>query len=238
MFATCDWTVGAEVSGVSANQVYPGNVAIKYDLGSDLQSKKAIHIEISSDGGKSFDVPVIEVFGDIGEGIQKGNGKHIHWHGLGDWKGNVSHQMVFRVSVVSIDWGDSEGFAKISGGWFVMGGVQHGKQLLPTSRVYVDPFLMQETEVTFRQWKEVWEWGEENGYTDLSPGAGKGDRHPVVLMDRGDTLKWCNAASEKEGRKPCYRKNGEVYRVGSPDSILCDWEADGFRLPTEAEWHS
>ena len=236
MFATCDWTVGAEVSGVSANQDYPGNVAIKYDLDSDLQSKEAVHLEISSDEGKSFNVPLIEVSGEIGEGLKSSKSKLVFWRGLEDWKGHVSHRMVFRISVVSTDWGDTSGFVKVPGGWFVMGGIQLGKRVLPTSRVYVDPFLMQATEVIFGQWKEVWEWGQENGYPDLAPGHGKGDNHPVVMIDRGDTLKWCNAASEKEGRKPCYRKNGDVYRVGSSDGILCDWEADGFRLPTEAEW--
>lgn len=38
-----------------------------------------------------------------------------------------------------------------------------------------------------------------------------------------------------EGLKPCYTIAGEVMRTGdhAPD---VDWQATGYRLPTEAEW--
>ena len=49
-------------------------------------------------------------------------------------------------------------------------------------------------------------------------------------------VKWCNARSEMEGRTPCYSVSGSTYRTGSSDDVVCDWSANGYRLPTEAEW--
>lgn len=54
-------------------------------------------------------------------------------------------------------------------------------------------------------------------------------------------MKWCNALSEMEGLTPCYyteatREN--VARKGRTDigNQQVKWEANGYRLPTEAEW--
>jgi len=49
-------------------------------------------------------------------------------------------------------------------------------------------------------------------------------------------VKWCNERSEKEGLSPCYRVGSAVYRAGENDAVTCDWNANGYRLPSEAEW--
>jgi formylglycine-generating enzyme required for sulfatase activity len=58
-----------------------------------------------------------------------------------------------------------------------------------------------------------------------------------------DAVKWCNAKSEMEGLRPCYYMSGcfipsEVYRIGEEplSNEMVDWTANGYRLPTEAEW--
>ncbi len=63
-------------------------------------------------------------------------------------------------------------------------------------------------------------------------------RHPVVAITWFDVLKWCNAISEKENLKPCYTVNGNILKTGTPndENIICNWDANGYRLPTEAEW--
>jgi formylglycine-generating enzyme required for sulfatase activity len=57
-----------------------------------------------------------------------------------------------------------------------------------------------------------------------------------------DAVKWCNARSEKDGLSPVYYQltglGFDVYRydlVPNP-VVIADWAADGYRLPTEAEW--
>jgi sulfatase modifying factor 1 len=56
-----------------------------------------------------------------------------------------------------------------------------------------------------------------------------------------DCVKWCNARSEQAGLTPVYYTDDAqttVYRTGEVDvtNLQVDWSADGYRLPTEAEW--
>jgi formylglycine-generating enzyme required for sulfatase activity len=56
-----------------------------------------------------------------------------------------------------------------------------------------------------------------------------------------DAVKWCNALSEMEKLTPCYYLDAEhvqVIRAGEDyiTSRQVNWEANGYRLPTEAEW--
>jgi serine/threonine protein kinase/formylglycine-generating enzyme required for sulfatase activity len=55
------------------------------------------------------------------------------------------------------------------------------------------------------------------------------DDCPVNNVNREDTLLFCNWLSAREGRRACYRRAG-------PGRWVCDFTADGYRLPTEAEW--
>ncbi len=135
-----------------------------------------------------------------------------------------------------------EGFALIPAGPFRMGdptGVGESDEL-PVHEVQVDAFYLARNLVTKERWDEVRAWGLANGYTDLPKGndgsSSKGANHPVHSVSWFDVVKWCNAASEKEGLGPCYRVGGEVYRRGENDGVTCDWHAAGYRLPTEAEW--
>jgi formylglycine-generating enzyme len=54
----------------------------------------------------------------------------------------------------------------------------------------------------------------------------KGPRRPVERISWPSAAKYCNARSLKEGLQPCY----------DPDTLACDFDASGYRLPTEAEW--
>jgi formylglycine-generating enzyme required for sulfatase activity len=132
------------------------------------------------------------------------------------------------------------GFSLIPGGSFTMGRTSGDTYAdAPPITVTVSPFYMQQTETTKAQWDEVRTWAVNNGYTDLAAGAGKAANHPVQTVTWYDVVKWCNARSEMEGLTPIYTMwvigVGIVLRTGRFEPTV-NWAANGYRLPTEAEW--
>jgi formylglycine-generating enzyme required for sulfatase activity len=67
----------------------------------------------------------------------------------------------------------------------------------------------------------------DTGRTPPPDRAGRG-MMPVIEVTWYDAAAYCNWLSEKAGLTPCYR--------GSGKTIQCDFAANGYRLPTEAEW--
>jgi formylglycine-generating enzyme required for sulfatase activity len=129
-----------------------------------------------------------------------------------------------------------EGFSLIPGGSFTMGRTSGDTdEIAPSVSVNVSAFYMAKYETTKAQWDEVTTWAVNNGYTDLRVGGGKASNHPVGIVSWFDVVKWCNARSEKEGLAPVYTVGGAVIRTGAP-APDANWSANGYRLPTEAEW--
>ena len=93
----------------------------------------------------------------------------------------------------------------------------------PQHRVFVSPFAIAEHPVTQGQWKALM------GENPSDPDDGLGDDLPVTRVSWFDALEFLNRLSAREGRRPCYRQVG-------PERWTWDRDADGFRLPTEAEW--
>jgi sulfatase modifying factor 1 len=95
-------------------------------------------------------------------------------------------------------------------------------------------------EVTWEEWQNVRNWASSNGYDIGTYGKAYGSMHPVHSVNWYDALKWCNAKSEMRGLNPCYTlktpiekhlfyKSGELIPEFNPN-------ANGYRLPTQAEW--
>ena len=113
-------------------------------------------------------------------------------------------------------------FILVKGGTFTMGSpeseewrekdeVQHTVEL--------SDFYMGKYEVTQREYHEI---------MGANPSSFKGDTLPVENVTWYDTVLYCNARSVKEGLIPAYFIEGE--------NVIWNREADGYRLPTEAEW--
>ncbi|HEX8348103.1 MAG TPA: formylglycine-generating enzyme family protein [Actinoplanes sp.] len=68
--------------------------------------------------------------------------------------------------------------------------------------------------------------------TGRRPGTALGDELPVESVSWWDAVRFCNALSQHEGLTPAYRLTSDR------DDHGADWDvsADGYRLPTEAEW--
>lgn len=86
--------------------------------------------------------------------------------------------------------------------------------------VEIDPFLLSKFPVTQDLYYEI---------TKASPSAFKGNRRPVETVTWKNAVFFCNSLSNQQGLNSCYsfRADGE---------IIFDQTANGFRLPTEAEW--
>lgn len=143
------------------------------------------------------------------------------------------------VALRLFDLAPPAGMTLIPAGCFQMGDAlmdnpENGEE--PVHAVHVSAFYMDKTEVTWAMWCMVREWAVTNGYDLADVGKGKADNHPVCEVDWYDCIKWCNARSQMQGRVPCYTREEDTYKIGEPDDILCNAAADGYRLPTEAEW--
>ena len=139
------------------------------------------------------------------------------------------------------------GMALIPAGSFTMGNSINPDEgtgdELPLLTNYVSAFYMDQYEVTKAVWDDVYNWATAHGYSFGYEAQGKATNHPAQNMTWYDAVKWCNARSEMEGRTPCYYTNASlnqttIYRIGLFDlsADWVSWVANGYRLPTEAEW--
>lgn len=138
----------------------------------------------------------------------------------------------------------------VTAGIFKMG-FEKIKIATPVHIVYISDFEIAETEVSYILWRSVVNWAVYNGYHFENRGAQgyKSDkgrtngRHPVTSITWYDAIAWCNALSEMYGLEPIYYSDLEhtkVYRNSAQHNMILNdyakWEANGFRLPTEAEY--
>jgi formylglycine-generating enzyme required for sulfatase activity len=133
------------------------------------------------------------------------------------------------------------GMALIPAGVFTMGDTLDGDSEAVPTNIYVSSFYMDVNLVSSNLWQSVYNWATNNGYDFDDTGAGKAANDPVVGVDWYDSAKWCNARSEMSGLTPCYYTgagHATVYRTGQIDlaANFVIWTANGYRLPTEAEW--
>ncbi len=199
-----------------------------------------VSVRVSSDDGVTFTVPVTSLSGAFGAGQAAGTNKRITWNAGVNWNGKYTPNMRFEVTATdTVTPPVASGFVLIPAGTFQMGDELDGMADASVHTVNVSAFYMAKYETTKELWDEVRAWGLTHNYTDLAVGNGsfasKGANHPVHSITWYDMVKWCNARSEKENLTPCYTVSGAVYRTGS-SAPVCNWGANGYRLPTEAEW--
>nr|WP_041259512.1 formylglycine-generating enzyme family protein [Pseudofrankia inefficax] len=66
--------------------------------------------------------------------------------------------------------------------------------------------------------------------TGQRPSTTRGDQLPVENVSWWDAVRFCNLLSQRAGLAPAYRLDADL------ESVEWDASADGYRLPTEAEW--
>jgi len=107
----------------------------------------------------------------------------------------------------------------VEGGTFQMGSNDGFSDEKPVHSVTVSDFYMGKYEVPQALYEIV---------MGTNPSYRKSDNLPVEKVNWYDAVEFCNALSQKEGLVPVYTISGT--------SVTWNQNANGYRLPTEAEW--
>jgi formylglycine-generating enzyme required for sulfatase activity len=114
----------------------------------------------------------------------------------------------------------------VEAGSFQMGSVDGLPDEKPEHTVRITrSFYMGACEVTFGEYDLFCASASHRRADD--GGRGRGIR-PLINVDWYDSIAYCNWLSGREGLAPCYS--------GAGRGVECDFLANGYRLPTEAEW--
>ena len=173
-------------------------------------------------------------------------------HTFGDWevqtesKDTVAGKLVKKCTTCS--WTDEmeipAGFVYIPAGTFKMGSTAGYDDEKPAHGVTISKgYFMGRHEVTQQLYlAEMGQWGGP----EPSSTYGEGDDYPAYYVSWYDAVVYCNRRSIAEDLTPCYAIGGETdpskwgevptSRDEDWDEITCNWGANGYRLPTEAEW--
>ena len=101
------------------------------------------------------------------------------------------------------------------------------------SVILTNGLLIQQTEVTQQQWVDVFE---------TNPSWFEGLSRPVEMVTWYDACIYCNRLSVDDGLTPCYYEDALFTTMfdGTPPvengTVYWNQSANGYRLPTEAEW--
>ena len=242
--AATSWAVPPLVTNVRSTQRAGSQlVDIYYNVSDPDSAAVTVYLAISADAGTNYNIPVVTLSGAYGPGISLGVDRHIVWNAGLDWGGQFSSQC--RAKIYADDGSGASappGMVFIPPGTFQMGdnfAVDSGA--LPVHPVFVSAFFMAKFEVTLQLWSDVYSWATNRGYQFTYIGNGAGPSYPVFGPNWFDVVKWCNARSEMEGLSPVYFTSSQqtnVYRSGNIELVnaAVRWNANGYRLPTEAEW--
>ena len=107
--------------------------------------------------------------------------------------------------------------ALIPAGEFTLGDDRGENDEQPAHRVRLAAFYMDVCEVTQASFQAI---------LGRNPSKALGPDRPVERVSWLAAVQYCNMRSAREGFKPCYDLK----------TLSCDFLADGYRLPTEAEW--
>lgn len=248
-FLPSNYAASPDVSNVRVSQRTGSKlVDIYYDVSDSDGGPLRVEVQVSSNGGRYYDVPAVTLDGAVGTNITPGTNKHVLWNAGVDWPGLFSDQMKVRVFAADNNTpAPPPGMVYVPPGPFQMGdnfaegaSNEGPVQIVTLSDYYIDMY-----ETTTSVWNGIKSWALQNGYTGLNDESTDLEK-PAAIDGWSHAIVWCNARSEKEGLTPVYYTTSAqttpiraVNQVTASDSLInscVKWDANGYRLPTEAEW--
>lgn len=205
------------VSNVIATQrAHTSLVDVTFDIVDPDGAPVRVTLAYSTDNGNTYVHECQSVTGDVGAGVIPGLGLHAIWDASADLHEFAS--MTFVVRVYADDNGGApENFVCVAGGPFLMGSPATEELRGPDESqhwVSISPFYICKYEVTQAQ------------YALLNPEyAVTYANRPVDHVSWYAAVNYCNELSDAEGLTRAYDSNNN-FLPG----------ANGYRLPTEAEW--
>jgi formylglycine-generating enzyme required for sulfatase activity len=123
----------------------------------------------------------------------------------------------------------------LSGGTFLMGSPPEEEDRFdqegPQHEVTLSPFQMMRVPVTRALYQQV--TGQDPGWPDKGEDLAE---RPANNVSWYDALHFCNLLSQREGLRPAYGAKGSRGPFAEGSAITWDRGADGYCLPTEAQW--
>lgn len=211
-----------------------GLVTISYDLVADGNCD--VRVIVSANDGGRFDIYPTALSGDVGNSVPNiPTAKTIIWHSAAD---GIALGNQYKVKVIARD-NPAEGPAQVQSLVLVEGGTFNNG----ISNVTVSSFYMDKYEVTQGDYEAVM------GYNPAT-GTSIGSDYPAFDMTWYAAIAYSNLRSMQEGLTPCYSYTDGIGYGTNPASwpagwdsgddthynVACSWTANGYRLPTEAEW--
>lgn len=217
-------TIGPQTLRVMNVRIWPipstTMVEVNYDLMTFDGAPVRILLFLSVDNGQSYSHLCQYVNGDVGPGVMPGMSHQIIWD-YGEEFPNYSSSTC-RLRVVADDSDYLADFVYIFPGTFTMGSPtdEPGRNSNETQHevILTKGFYMSRHEVT-EQW-----WYEVMGGTPTS------SQLPKNYVSWDMAVQFCNALSIQEGLIPAYTIHG------INGDVTWNQNANGYRLPTEAEW--
>jgi formylglycine-generating enzyme required for sulfatase activity len=146
----------------------------------------------------------------------------------------MKKKIIFQLAIIAIIISScvkekNENMVLIKGGTFV-----NTKSNLYGKNAIIQDFYIGKYEVTQKEWIEI---------MGSNPSKFKGDSLPVEMVSWYDCVDYCNKRSIKEGLTPYYnidKNKKDTNNICDIDStkwtVSFNKGANGYRLPTEAEW--
>ncbi len=131
----------------------------------------------------------------------------------------------------------------VQGGTFTMGRTRGSgdSDELPTHTVTLNSYYIGTYEVTQAEYSQYMQPG-----SSWTSNYGLGINYPAYYVSWYAILKYCNLRSLAEGLTPVYSISGSTNPANwgavptsnnaTWNAAICNWNANGYRLPTEAEW--